>query len=529
LNEDLDREAGVYVVFLAIIVVAMLAFAALVIDLASLRHDRAYNRSAADLAATSGALALSESNLTDMQGACQAAWGYIVQNVNGTGGSINCDVFGSSCNPATPRTASATTGRYTISITNPVVDLAPDTVDPVSQAGDANLDGKPCERIAVRIIEDRPFAFAKIVGVDSGRTTSRSVGRALASSSTGEPVALLILDRTQCNALTASGQGSIRVKGTGTSPGIIVVDSSATASGGSTGCGNNRYAVDASGGNSKIIAEPSASGAPGRIRLYALAPGQGNAHAYNAGQVPTKLSPQPLPIARQITRAPVDDRYKLAVDALAASYGTGTPPGFTTYGGTPAQPCTVTANLVLTGNVYVNCPAGFVVKGTAAFTGGDVVFAGGIDVQGGTLRVNGGSPLSDRAVFVRNGSITKDAQGSLELRRTFVYLGNGRASLGAGSGGVTWIAPFAGDFEDLALWSESALDHDLGGQASLQLDGVFFTPNAHVQFTGQGNFAQLQAQFIADTLDMSGQGELVMQPDPSRVVLIPIVGARLIR
>jgi hypothetical protein len=122
-----------------------------------------------------------------------------------------------------------------------------------------------------------------------------------------------------------------------------------------------------------------------------------------------------------------------------------------------------------------------------------VVFAGGIDVQGGTFRVNSGS-TTDRVVYVRNGSITKDAQGSLELQRVFVYLRNGRISLGAGSGGVTWIAPFGGDFEDLSLWSESTLEHDLGGQASLQLDGVFFTPNAHVQFTGQGNFAQLQAR-----------------------------------
>jgi hypothetical protein len=532
LNEhepDLDPEAGIYVVFLAIIVVAMLAFAALVIDLGSLRHDRAYNRSAADLAATSAALALSESNLADMAGACQAAWDYMVQNVDDAGGSINCGVFAGTCNPATPaRTATGTAGRYTVSITNPVTDLAPDTVDPVAQSGDPTLDGVPCERIAVRVTETRPFAFAKIVGVDSGTTTSRSVGRALASSATGEAVALLVLDPTQCNALTASGQGTIRVKGTGTSPGIIVVDSNATASGGSNGCGNNRYAINASGGNSKIIAEPSASGAPGRIRSYALAPGQGNANAYDPGQVPAKVSPQPLPIARRVTRAPVDDRYKSAVDALAPIYGSGTPAGFSSYGGTPAQPCTVTANLVLTGNVFVNCPGGFVVKGTAAFTGGNVVFAGGIDVQGGIFRVNSGS-TTDRVVYVRNGNITKDAQGSVDLRRVFVYLRNGDISLGAGSGSVTWIAPFAGDFEDLSLWSESTFDHDLGGQASLQLDGVFFTPNAHVQFTGQGNFAQLQAQFIADTLDLSGQGELVMQPDPSRVVLIPIVGARLIR
>jgi len=100
----------------------------------------------------------------------------------------------------------------------------------------------------------------------------------------------------------------------------------------------------------------------------------------------------------------------------------------------------------------------------------------------------------------------------------------------AGAGRVDHVRHrFGGNFDKLALWSESSAGHSIGGQASLSLDGVFFTPNATMTFTGQGSFDQVRAQFIANKLVMSGQGELIMQPDPSRVVLIPIVGARLIR
>jgi hypothetical protein len=69
----------------------------------------------------------------------------------------------------------------------------------------------------------------------------------------------------------------------------------------------------------------------------------------------------------------------------------------------------------------------------------------------------------------------------------------------------------------------------LKGQASLSLNGVYFTPNAHVQFDGQGAFTQLMAQFIAQTLDMSGQGTLVMTPDPNSKVRLPKPATTLIR
>jgi hypothetical protein len=485
-----------------------------------------------------------------MVGACQAAWSYIVQNINSTGGSMNCATFATACDALTPRTTTATTGRYTVSITNPVTDLAPDTINDEPQAGDASLDGTPCERIAIRITETRPFAFAKVIGANTGQTTSRSIGRAINGSTAGEVDALIVLEDTDCEALTASGQGSILVKGTGASPGGIVVDSSAT-----TNCNGNKRAVELGHNNARIIAEASATGAPGVIRSYALAPGQGNANAYDSSDVATgHLSPQPTAQPTRVTRSPVDWEFNCKangrdnifgtaddcsaatgitnyIDQLVARYGgAGAPLGFATYTG----PCATAPNqpaVIVTGNVFVNCPT-FTVKNTVQFQGGDVVFAGAVDVQGGDLSINSApndNPTADHIAYFRSGGIDKDAQGSLHLPKTFVYLVNGVVDLGAGSGGVVWTAPYSGNFDKLALWSESAATHTIGGQASLTLDGVFFTPNATMTFQGQGSFIQVRAQFISNKLTLSGQGDLVMQPDPNRAVLIPIVGARLIR
>ncbi|MDQ1521348.1 MAG: hypothetical protein QOI55_2421 [Actinomycetota bacterium] len=539
-----------YLVFLSVTIVVLLAFAAFAVDLGSLRGDRASNRSAADLAATSAALTLSESGNHDMVGACQAAWGYILQNISATGGSMNCAAFAATCDSVTPRTTTATTGRYTVSITNPVIDLAPDTIGDEAQAGNASLDGTPCERVAVQISETRQYAFAKIIGASTGQTTSRSVGRALSGTTAGEVVALIVLEDTDCEALTVSGQGDLHVKGAGTSPGAIVVDSSAT-----TGCTGSKRAIELGQNNSRIVAEPGATGSPGAIRSFALAPGQGNANAYDPSDVATgHLSPPPTPRSKPVTRTPVDWEFNCKaagydnvvgtaddcaaatsttnfIDRLVAQYGGLTAPaGFATYTG----PCATAPSdpvLTISGNVFVNCPT-FTVKSAVQFEGGDVVFAGAVNVQGGSLSINYASndnPATDQIAYIRSGGLSKGAQGELHLPKTFVYLAYGAVDLGAGSGGVLWTAPYSGNFDKLALWSESSALHSIGGQASLSLDGVFFTPNATMEFKGQGLFTQLRAQFISNKLDMSGQGALTMQPDPSRAVLIPIVGARLIR
>jgi hypothetical protein len=111
-----------------------------------------------------------------------------------------------------------------------------------------------------------------------------------------------------------------------------------------------------------------------------------------------------------------------------------------------------------------------------------------------------------------------------------VYLANGVIGLGGGSGSLVWIAPTEGTFRNLALWSESPVQHLLGGQSNLAAEGVFFMPNATpFVFAGQGGQNTTQAQFITNRLEVSGQGTLVIQPNPDRVLPTYGSGSTLIR
>ena len=168
------------------------------------------------------------------------------------------------------------------------------------------------------------------------------------------------------------------------------------------------------------------------------------------------------------------------------------------------------------------------------FNGGIVVFDGDVSIQAsGTLAVNttAGIPADPDTysaatpevwVFLRNGALKKAGQGSLYLHNTTLYASKtSTIGLAGGTGTVLWVAPNQGDFDDLALWSDSPDKHKFAGQAALTLEGAFFAPLATIEYTGLGSQSQVRAQFIADKLHAGGNGTLVVAPEFGRAVTFP--------
>ncbi|MDQ1533263.1 MAG: hypothetical protein QOF28_1024 [Actinomycetota bacterium] len=566
-------EDGLVAVFTVIILFTLLGIAALVLDLGGARAQREHNRGAADMAATAAALSLSNSQGADMVSACTEAWTYTQANLSNPTpvGSMNCSAFAGVCNPAVARTAAATAGDFTVTITNPVPDSDPlmgtHTLGGATQSANT-IDGTACQRIGVSITGARTNVLAQIFGKKTSSTKTSSVGLASLGKTTGPAPGLIILDPDTCNALAASGQGSIVVQANGNAPGYIAIDSSGTGGTGGNSCTTgSRYTIDASGTlNASIKAQDGAGGAPAIISLYALAPGQGNTHAYDPSDV-AGLTVAPLPTAssKRVTRSPVDFKFNCkaagydgvtgtaddcttatatsdAIDQLHRLYDTSAPwnapvvpAGFTTYprAGVAGDTCSPNGAAITlpAANWYVNCPAGFSVSNNFTFGTGNVVFAGGVNAQGGSLTIGSGADPSTTIVYVRSGNLTKTAQAALTFNHSTVLLQNGVVNLGGGSGPLYWTASKdpSSPYDDLALWSESAGGHLMGAQTALTLEGVFFMPNAAFTFAGQGTQFQTKAQFVSRTLSASGQGTLNIQPDPDRGVTIPLFGVRLIR
>lgn len=569
-------DSGAVLVLYAILLTAMLLIGAIVIDLAALRQDRIGSSAVSDLAATAGALDLESSYGGSPFSACVAAWNYFLANTPSAPQSTPspCGVFSTSstCDETVAVTASKVVGPYTVTITTPVPDASP----LMEGRSDAAIDGAPCGRIGVEISRTRGFLFGPVVGELSGASHARAVAMSFAGTNKGELVSLVLLDPTGCQSLVAKGQAKILVRSFGDKPGIITLDSSGTYGTGPNDTGPNErkcatqgqdFVVDAVGTqNSKIEAQAAqdldGNLITGAVYSFALMPGQRSAFAYEPGDV-TGLRLIPRPSANdQITRRPIDHRYncKLSnncqraatavpyIDNLRAQIGcplnysepcsTTRPAGFYEYPlDVPGASCRTRPQdaplTLLSGNWWINCPT-FDVSSPIILPAGNIVFQGGMNLGSstGSLTVNDLNSNSSYVAF-RNGNMVKDAQSSLTMLKTSVYIHNGIADLAAGSGAMRWIAPTDGDLDDLALWSESGfvstVPHLIGGQAGLAIEGVFFIPNALFRFAGQGAQSQTKAQFVTFRMEATGQGVLEMQPDPERIVLIPILGVRLIR
>lgn len=579
--DRMRRERGAYAVLYAVITVVMVGMAAIMLDLGALRYDVRSNQTVADFASTSAALDLNPVFGGTPHKACLSAWGYFLANTtdapNDTSdpcapfiGLPSCDpraAVGDPINPWEEIVATGSAGPYQVTIAHPVPDDSPYMEGRL----DTGIDAGPCDRIAVQIVRTRGFVFGPVLGSASGDAPAQAVARSATNTGEGEGVALVLLDPTGCDALRNSGKGKVNVFGKDGAPGIITVDSAGTEKESflarrckTDGNGNpTSFTMDAFGQqNPEIHARDSDDGlVNGVIFSYALKPGQGNAAAYEEGDVTNgRLSPRPVP-GERVTRRPIDWRYNCRsdnfcpwtdssdpyIDELRAFVGTtGAPPGFQTYpADVPGASCGIPSSgspLTLVGDWFIDCdgPQGFKFAVPVTITGGNVVFAGDVRVGGttGELRINEGSS-TDRWIYFRSGGeFIKDAQSTVVLDRVLAYIDDGRINLGAGDGPLTWISPEGGNFEDLALWSESPKLHVLGGQANVNVVGTFFIPLAGstsdpdagpFTYNGQGDQVMDQAQFVVYRMEVKGQGTLNMTVDPERSTLIPLLGVRLIR
>jgi len=104
------------------------------------------------------------------------------------------------------------------------------------------------------------------------------------------------------------------------------------------------------------------------------------------------------------------------------------PAGFSTYprAGVPGDSCSPNGAAITlpAGNWYVNCPSGFSVSNNFTIGAGNVVFAGGVNVQGSSLTI-GSTANSTTIVYIRSGNLSKAAQAALTLNNTTVLLQSG--------------------------------------------------------------------------------------------------------
>jgi Putative Flp pilus-assembly TadE/G-like len=510
-----SRDRGAYAVLYAVLITVIVGIAALVLDLATLRLDRRANRAAADSAAIAAAAELGQA-ANNPRDACLKAVSYAEANLGITAPSANTcaatfpasDVgVAAACAlgtkliaeevPAYPAGESPDRDRFRIEISWPVPDDDPLMTDPDREntttivQGISSQDGKPCQRMAVEIVQRGDFSFAGIFGFSGQTTSSRSVALSDVGE-TGEVAApLVVLDETACRALILEGSGEVVVAAdpAGEYGGAIAVDSDGSDCGG----GSNDTVIVASN-NNNLWALDTPSGAKAQIQVMSQAflpspPGK----AYNAADVAgclggssnvdqlrawdTNVCPIPTPRDRRVTAVPWVDRYNCPADSPAAcGHEDDFPPvgpynfvdQWTSWATTtaPTLPeisqdwdrleggeCRVTGTDPHPKDVYADCDT-LRIDGTLAVKG-KLVVRGDVDVQGGCLWVGDEpegtcsalpplvDPLAsgdDPGPVYIGGDLSVSSRGSLIVRKAFVYVA-GNVDV-ATTGLVSWVGPY---------------------------------------------------------------------------------------
>jgi hypothetical protein len=562
--------------------IGIVVIAAMVIDLAAARADRANNQIKADTAATAAAAVLEARGAFN---ACNDAIGYLAEHLDAPPSGITCGSFPTSCDSSTAAVSEvATFGATTVQFVHPVPDSHPlmssgaigATTQPVSPD-----DGDACDRFAVQLEERHTTFFARVIGIDSVDTAIHAVAVAGTDHGITQSLNLLMLERHDCDVISVAGggggQGGIIVQefiddiNGRVLPGRINADSDATGSCGPKG-------VISAGGTGAVIRADGPVGCP--TEMPALAPGAacGRFEVVAPGppgcQMPAcsstgLVAPTPTQIPKPLTRASIDWRFNCKssyptsydirvcpfapatppyIDNLVADVGTsGIPTGFRSYTAA-GYPCSVSSPLQIpTDNWVVDCSL-FRVADDVRFKGGNIIFDGDVILFGPSsleLNTSNANSMSWTAnqlfnitqhsgqvsfAFMRDGVMSKGSQATIDMDHVFLYLSpSSELAVGGGSGSLRWISPTIGPFEDLALWSETPKDHGFGGGSSLELEGVLFAPFADFSYSGNGSQQQVAAQFISRTLSTNGGGLLAIQPLASRSVLLPISSATLIR
>jgi Flp pilus assembly protein TadG len=494
-------ERGAVALMVAISMVALLMAVAMVLDFGQARLDRQVNKAAADSAAAAGMRGLDggTGDVYSWRGVCEAlrylrtstptlsAITLPASCTDGSQDAVLCDKDITATYARFEQQIPTSDGAVTVRVMIPytaddMTDFPEESLSTLADdQGDEEAGG--CDQIGVVIEQGRDVGLGVLSDLESISSQIRSVGRVRVNIDGDVAVALLILEQTDCQALsiTSGGAGGrIRVKGFEDQPGYIHVDSAGT------GAGCNKAIIlgknpgscpgpDSCGG---IVAdEAEEGGLAGQISTSSLTNMSDGKPMVHSGPYPPGGDPTYRP---KMTRKLVDQRYlepvrnavlSDAAPAFAAA-AAGTPPaGYTEVGCNPPSP-------VPHAKAFVNC-SHFNSSGKT-FNGTHIIFTGRVTATNLNLPnaervyVNGSTPTGLSVTSLRmhdHGSAAQCASPAVGEHRARLFLRTGQLTVG-GSG-------------SLKLCNTTAIL--MGGQSSACLPPTAGRPPTDTPCGGTGN------------------------------------------
>ncbi len=169
---------------------------------------------------------------------------------------------------------------------------------------------------------------------------------------------------------------------------------------------------------------------------------------------------------------------------------------------TPSGSCT---NVSVSGNNDVTIDPGYYCKITA--TG------------------NGDLTLNPGVYWIKSGNFAITGNGDLIANNVMIYMGPSAGNFSVtGNGDMTISPPTSGEYKGLALFVDRSNTNKVsitGNGDSTSIGGTYYMPSTDVALTGNGGHTVSNAQFISDTLSVTGNGDIEIDFDPAAVYQPP--------
>ena len=157
-----------------------------------------------------------------------------------------------------------------------------------------------------------------------------------------------------------------------------------------------------------------------------------------------------------------------------------------------------------------------------------VVFQPGVYVGGLHIVANGAAELEPGIYIMQGGGFEMSGNGDVLARGVMIYVMSGSGSGGikiTGNGDADMTPPASGPYRGISLFQQRSYSEPvhLSGNGDLRVTGTVYAPAAEVNLTGNGSSDVYGGAIIANSVELSGNGDITVDRENAPPVMPEMV------
>jgi hypothetical protein len=141
------------------------------------------------------------------------------------------------------------------------------------------------------------------------------------------------------------------------------------------------------------------------------------------------------------------------------------------------------------------------------------VYSGGIDLSGNAVVT-----MEPGVYYLDDGGFSISGNADVQADGVMIYIASSGEVRINGNGEIDWTPPDSGTYEGFCVFYERGLSEEfhLSGNGDMQVTGAIYGTGAEANLSGNGSADTLGGCYIVDTMEITGNGDLILGHDDAR-------------